>query len=145
VAVVLDASALLAYWLDEPGAEVVTMAVSAEGAFVAAPNFAEALTKLVDRSPDLAQKLSAVPPTLGGEAASTLAGVPLAGGAISVEAFTMADALLCAKLRPATRPLGLSLGDRACLGLAQRLGLRALTADQEWSKLSLGISVEVIR
>ena len=104
MAVVLDASALLAYWLDEPGAEVVTMAVSAEGAFVAAPNFAEALTKLVDRSPDLAQKLPSVPPTLAGEAASTLPGVPLAGGAIS-----------------------------------------SLTADQHWSKLSLGISIEVIR
>jgi ribonuclease VapC len=145
VAAVLDASALLAYWLDEPGAEVVTMAVSAEGAFVAAPNFAEALTKLVDRSPDLAPKLPAVPPTLAGETAPTLPGIPLAGGAISVAAFTMADALLCAKLRPATRPLGLSLEDRACLGLAQRLGLRALTADQEWAKLSPGISIEVIR
>ena len=44
MAFVLDASALLAYWLDELGAEVVTMAVSAEGAFVAPPNFAEALT-----------------------------------------------------------------------------------------------------
>jgi PIN domain nuclease of toxin-antitoxin system len=122
VAFVLDASALLAYWLDELGAEVVTMAVSAEGAFVAPPNFAEALTKLVDRRPDLAQKLPAASPKLAGEAASTLPGIPLAGGAISLEPFTIADALLCAKLRPATRPLGSALGDRACLGLAQCLG-----------------------
>ena len=41
--------------------------------------------------------------------------------------------------------LGSALGDRACLGLAQCLGVRALTADQEWAKLSLGISVKVIR
>jgi uncharacterized protein with PIN domain len=94
VAFVLDASALLAYWLDELGAEVVTMAVSAEGAFVAPPNFAEALTKLVDRRPDLAQKLPAVSPKLAVEAASTLPGIPLAGGAISVEPFTIAEPYL---------------------------------------------------
>ena len=91
MAFVLDASALLAYWLDELGAEVVTMAVSAEGAFVAPPNFAEALTKLVDRRPDLAQKLPAVSPKLAVEAASTLPGIPLAGGAISLEPFTIAE------------------------------------------------------
>jgi PIN domain nuclease of toxin-antitoxin system len=145
VAVVLDSSALLAYWLDEPGADVVTVAVAAEGAVVAAPNFAEALTKLVDRSPDLADKLPSVSPRLAGEEAPTLPGIPLAGGAISVEPFTIVDAVLCAKLRSATRSLGLSLGDRACLGLAQRLGLRALTADREWAKLSLEMSIEVIR
>lgn len=143
--VVLDASALLAYWLDEPGAGVVTAAVAAEGALVAAPNFAEALTKLVDRSPDLAQKLPTMPQRLTEETAVSLPGMPLAGGAISVEPFTLVDAVLCAKLRPATRHIGLSLGDRACLALAQRLEARALTADQQWTKLNLGIPIEVIR
>ncbi|MBI3977092.1 MAG: hypothetical protein HY331_02795 [Chloroflexi bacterium] len=33
-------------------------------------------------------------------------------------------------LHPATRQAGLSLGDRACLALARRLGLPALTADR---------------
>jgi len=145
VAVVLDASALLAYWLDEPGASVVTAAVAAEGALVAAPNFAEVLTKLVDRRPGLAQKLSAMPKRLMEETPISLPGMPLAGGAISVEPFTIVDAVLCAKLRPATRHIGLSLGDRACLALAQRLGARALTADQQWTKLNFGIPIEVIR
>ena len=145
MAVVLDASALLAYWLDEPGADVVTAAVAAGGASVAATNFAEALTKLVDRSPELAQRLATIPQGVSEVTEFSLSGVPLAGGAISVEPFTVVDAVLCAKLRPETRHIGLSLGDRACLALAQRLGLIALTADQQWTKLNLGIPIEVIR
>ena len=48
-------------------------------------------------------------------------------------------------LRPLTKGAGLSLGDRACLALAQHLNLPALTADQAWKGLSLGIEVQVIR
>ena len=48
-------------------------------------------------------------------------------------------------LRPATRNLGLSLGDRACVGLARRLGVPALTADQRWSRISVEVNVIVIR
>jgi PIN domain nuclease of toxin-antitoxin system len=48
-------------------------------------------------------------------------------------------------LRPATKSLGLSLGDRACLALAQREGLPVLTADRAWAKLAVGVEVKVIR
>jgi PIN domain nuclease of toxin-antitoxin system len=48
-------------------------------------------------------------------------------------------------LRDATRALGLSSGDRACLALAQSLGAVALTADRSWSRLNLDIAIEVIR
>jgi PIN domain nuclease of toxin-antitoxin system len=48
-------------------------------------------------------------------------------------------------LRPATRSLGLSLGDRACLALAQREQLPILTADRIWAKLDLGIAIKVVR
>jgi len=48
-------------------------------------------------------------------------------------------------LRPLTKSAGLSLGDRACLALAQNLNLPALTADRAWDGLSLGIRVQVIR
>jgi ribonuclease VapC len=54
-------------------------------------------------------------------------------------------ALRAGALRGPTQSLGLSLGDRACLALAQRLGKVALTADGVWAKLGLGITVEVIR
>ena len=48
-------------------------------------------------------------------------------------------------LRPLTKDSGLSLGDRVCLSLAQRLGLPALTADRTWEQLSIGVEVTVIR
>ena len=41
--------------------------------------------------------------------------------------------------------LALSFGDRACLALARRLGLPALTAERAWAELDLGIPVEVFR
>jgi ribonuclease VapC len=47
-------------------------------------------------------------------------------------------------LRP-TAPLGLSLGDRACLTLARLRDLTAVTADRAWAKLDLGIPIEVVR
>ena len=48
-------------------------------------------------------------------------------------------------LRSMTRSAGLSLGDRACLALAERLGVPALTTDRVWGTLQLGIKLEVIR
>jgi PIN domain nuclease of toxin-antitoxin system len=48
-------------------------------------------------------------------------------------------------LEPETRPLGLSLGDRSCLALAEREGAPAVTADRAWSRLALPIAVTVIR
>jgi ribonuclease VapC len=48
---------------------------------------------------------------------------------------------------PKTRSAGLSLGDRACLALAVRLGTKALTADRSWSRIAraVGVEVELIR
>jgi len=40
--------------------------------------------------------------------------------------------------------LGLSLGDRACLALALRRNIPALTADHVWSKLRLPIAIRQI-
>jgi ribonuclease VapC len=47
----------------------------------------------------------------------------------------------------ATRAAGLYFGDRACLALAQRLGVKALTADRAWLQIAqaVGVEVEVIR
>jgi PIN domain nuclease of toxin-antitoxin system len=43
-------------------------------------------------------------------------------------------------------PRALSVGDRACLALARRLRLPAITADQEWTRLQLAdVVVTVIR
>ena len=48
-------------------------------------------------------------------------------------------------LRPETKSLGLSLGDRACLALAQREHLPVFTADRNWTKLKVGVEIRVIR
>jgi PIN domain nuclease of toxin-antitoxin system len=49
--------------------------------------------------------------------------------------------------RPRTDTLrrGLSLGDRACLALAETLGLSAITADRHWAQLGLSIDIRPIR
>jgi PIN domain nuclease of toxin-antitoxin system len=62
-----------------------------------------------------------------------------------VEPFTAADALTAAALHPLTVSKGLSLGDRACLALAQRLGVAAMTADHARAELDVDIAVALIR
>lgn len=59
--------------------------------------------------------------------------------------FTAEDAEMSARIRLQTRPLGLSLGDRACLALAMRLGLPALTADQRWKQVKVGVAIQLVR
>ena len=44
-----------------------------------------------------------------------------------------------------TRATGLSLGDRACLALARREELPALTTDQRWAREKVGVDVQLIR
>lgn len=129
---VLDASALLALLKGEPGAERVAEALE-RGAYLSAVNLAEVLSKLADWGEDPA------------EAQARMEQVGLLGAAVEVLPFTGEDALEVARLRALTRAYGLSFGDRACLALARRLGLPALTAERAWAELGLGIPVEVLR
>ncbi|MCW6035912.1 hypothetical protein K4A83_06450 [Spirulina subsalsa FACHB-351] len=48
-------------------------------------------------------------------------------------------------LRPLTKPLGLSLGDRACLALGLLLHQPVITADRQWNQLDLDLEIRVIR
>jgi ribonuclease VapC len=129
---VLDASALLAYLHDEPGAETVADAI-AGGTAISAVNLAEVLGRATDGDGDPARLVS------------QMTDRGLLGGAISVESFTDKDAIEVARLRPQTRARGLSLGDRACIALACRLDLPALTADAAWSRLDLEVTLQQIR
>ena len=54
-------------------------------------------------------------------------------------------ALRTGALRAATQEFGLSFADRACLALAQRLGVRVMTADKIWAKVKTGVEIDVIR
>jgi ribonuclease VapC len=64
---------------------------------------------------------------------------------IRVEPFTEAQAVLAASLRLATRHLGLSLGDRACLALAISMGAAVYTSDSRWSEAVVVCTVHQIR
>jgi len=57
----------------------------------------------------------------------------------------MAHAVITAKLRPLTKPLGLSLGDRTCLALAIDRECPVMTADRNWAKLNIGVPIQLIR
>jgi PIN domain nuclease of toxin-antitoxin system len=64
---------------------------------------------------------------------------------VEVASFDKDQALAAGQLRNSTRPAGLSLADRACLALAIATGLPALTGDRTWTRVDIGVEVQVIR
>ncbi|MGE3075283.1 MAG: hypothetical protein AB7N24_16120 [Dehalococcoidia bacterium] len=64
---------------------------------------------------------------------------------MEVIAFDEPLAVQSGLLRSATRALGHSLGDRACLALAQNLGVPAATTDRTWEALNLGVDIQLLR
>jgi ribonuclease VapC len=109
---VFDSSALLAFLQGEDGAAGTEEALEAGGACGAA-NWSEVAQKVRShgRNWDLARSL-------------------LASYGLRVEAVTAADAEWAA--RRWVRGEGLSLADRLCLALADRLDADVWTADQAW-------------
>lgn len=128
---VLDASAVMALLRDEEGSSAVVEAI-AEGATISVANWAEVLSKVAADGDD--------PEEVAGRLSVTGEEV-----VIWIEALTAADCIEVAKLRPITKPQGLSLADRACLVLAERLDVPALTTDREWAKADVGAEVQLIR
>ena len=124
---VYDASALLVVMFDEAGAERVLECLAQPGGAVSTVNLAEVGAKLAERGlePDeIARELD----TFG----------------LDVVPFDAAQAVASAALRPTTRALGLSLGDRCCLALAQVRQARVVTADSAWQSLG-GFDILVVR
>ena len=125
--IVVDASVLLAVIHREPGSEKLT-AELLDNAAVSTVNLAEVQTKLLGRgwTPDEAWE----------DATATVR---------DTEEFTAEQAKTAGNLVAQTRPLGLSLGDRACLALALEMKAPVYTADRSWKKLKLGVQIHVIR
>jgi ribonuclease VapC len=123
---VLDASALLALLNAEKGADIVQGLLM--DAIISTVNLAEVVTRL-----------SAVGMPEN-EIRDTLA---LLG--LEAAPFDEEQAFQAGLLYPHGRPYGLSLGDRACLALAQATGSAAVTADRAWEDLGLEVGIKLIR
>jgi ribonuclease VapC len=125
--IVLDASAVLAIIHEEPGSQRLTPDLLAQ-ATISTVNLAEVQGKLVGSGWD--------PEEAWEDALSPVS---------EIVAFTSEQAKTSGALIAETRPLGLSLGDRACLALAMDLKAPVYTADRSWKNLKLGIRIHVIR
>lgn len=122
--VVVDASALLAAFNDEPGRGTVIAAL--DDAVISAVNLAEVAAGLVAKGKSPTQA----------RAALRALGCP-------VMETDEEQGLDAGFLRQRTATVGLSLGDRCCLALARRLNAPALTADRRWLEVADVCEVEV--
>ena len=125
--VVLDASALLALIQNEKGADVIRPLL--KRSVMSTINVAEALTAL--------QRVEIQPKDAIVSIRDVIQGII---------PFDAEQAQCAAELQPYVRHKGLSLGDRACLALGQRLQASVYTADKIWGELHLdNITIHVIR
>ena len=122
---VLDSSAILAVMLAEPGSEIVEPFLS--DSLVSTVNIAEVFGKLTEKN------------LLTGTTKSDFQQL-----GVEIVDYDFEQAIKAAELRPLTKHLGLSLGDRSCLALAILRDVPAVTADRDWKSLSF-CTVELIR
>jgi PIN domain nuclease of toxin-antitoxin system len=124
--VVLDASALLCLLNDEPGADRVLDVLNR--CVIGATNLGEVVSKLRERGLSLDEVREA-----------------LGGLHLDVRPLSTAQAMTIGDLRPTTKSLGLSLGDRACLALALDLQAEMFTTDADLASADVGISITNVR
>ena len=125
-AIVFDSSVVIAILKQEQGFELAESSIS--DALISTVNLSEVASYLARNS---------VP-------SDTIQEV-LASFPIQVVPFDGSLAIQTGCLYSSCKHLGLSLGDRACLALAVSRKLPVLTADTVWSKLDLGITIQVLR
>ena len=124
--IALDASALLAFLFRETGHEAVAEVM--QESCMSTVNLSEVIGRFVRDGHDGHQVR-----------------LRLEASAIELVPFLTEDAALAAALLPCTRPLGLSLGDRACLALGAARGISVMTADRVWQDVACGVTVNLIR
>ena len=123
---VLDASAVLALLNGEPGADFVQKLLPVSS--ISSVNLAEVITRLsAVGMPEV--EIREVMALLG----------------LEVLPFDVERAFQAGVLIPFTRSYGLSLGDRACLSLARLTNSTAVTADQAWGEINIGVDIKLIR
>lgn len=127
IVVVLDASAVLALLFNETGSELVARHLQQNHCIVGAGNYAEIISRLLDRG---------LAPSEVQAALSELN--------IHWQDNSKTDGETAGFLRPSTRAAGLSLGDRLCLALAQRLEATVVTSDRAWLDLANALHLTII-
>lgn len=130
---VLDASAVLVYLQQEKGYDRMEAALDAGACLLTTVNLCEVLGKLCDRGMP-SQEAQAAISDLG----------------LTIVNFDAELAALAAFLRVQTKPIGASLGDRACLALAEQVAHTdaapiVYTAEHAWTKLKWPFKVVVVR
>lgn len=123
---VLDSSLILAFIRREPGGERLTEFLGE--AAMSTVNLAETVTKCIELKVDPEIAIAFV-----GE------------GGVKLIDLDAELAILAGQLRRIAPKGVLSLGDRACIATAIKLGATAVTADRVWTTLDLGCKVELIR
>ena len=124
--VVLDASAILALLNKEPGSDEVLKCIGK--AAMSTVNLSEVIAKLADAGipkEDIRQIISHLN--------------------LEVIDFNQEQALKSGILRPITKSIGLSFGDRACLALGIILNQPVLTTDRLWVSINVGVEVRLLR
>ena len=123
---VVDASAVLAVVLAEARGDA--MLPHMHKAFMSSVNLAEAVSKLTERgaTPEIAW--------------SQLQRLKLNFVDLDIELARSAG-----EMRVATKPFGLSLGDRACLALGRVKGLPVITTDRDMARVEVGVEVKVFQ
>jgi PIN domain nuclease of toxin-antitoxin system len=124
--VVLDASALLAFLLDEPGQDLVDRLLPES--VISGVNWAEVLQQLVRRGANI--------DGCRGD---------LEALGLTIRAFDAESAEHTARLWPESRAHGLSLGDRACIALGIDLNVPILTGDRIWATAYPNLPIQLIR
>ncbi len=123
---IFDASVLLALLRREPGGEDAHRYLT--DAAISTVNLSEAAAVLIRKG---------MPAEAAQEAIDELE--------MEIVSFDRDQAYRTARLAPITAARGLSLGDRACLALAQTRSQPALTAEREWDHIDAGVRVVRIR
>jgi ribonuclease VapC len=123
---IFDASALLALLCGEPGSDAADQYLT--DAAVSAINLSEVVAVLIRKG---------MPPEAAQQAVEDLE--------LDVVPFDRDQAYRTARLAATTAAYGLSLGDRACLALAQSRDQPALTTEREWDRVDAGVRVVCVR
>ncbi|WP_414561866.1 MULTISPECIES: PIN domain-containing protein [unclassified Anabaena] len=123
---VVDASAVLALLNQETGSEEILQLI--DNAAISSINLSEVIAKLAE------------------------AGIPeeeirqiILNLNLEVILFNEEQALKAGMLRPATKSIGLSFGNRACLALGVVLNQPVIITDRLWTNLNMGIEIRVVR